>query len=45
MQSNAVEIGGTTVVLQDAGELLLLRAEVGEIPADGKPPVMGGLMV
>ena len=32
----AVEVDGETVVLQDAGELLLLRAEVGEIPADGR---------
>ena len=36
----AVETDGTTVVLQDAGELLLLRAEVGEIPADGKETIL-----
>ena len=32
----ALEIDGETVILQDAGELLLVRAEVGEIPADGR---------
>ena len=31
----AVEIDGAVVVLQDAGELLLLRAEIGELPGEG----------
>lgn len=40
----AVEIDGTDVVLQDAGELLLLRAEVGEIPEDGKAEILASAM-
>lgn len=28
----AIEIDGTTVILQDAGDMLLLRADVGEMP-------------
>ena len=40
----AVEVDGETVVLQDAGELLLLRAEVGEIPADAKESILSSAM-
>lgn len=40
----AMEIDGMLVVLQDAGELLLLRAEVGEIPEDGKPAILSSAM-
>ena len=40
----AMEIDGTNVVLQDAGELLLLRAEVGEIPEDGKAEILASAM-
>ena len=36
----AVETDGTIVILQDAGELLLLRAEVGEMPPDAKAAVL-----
>ena len=32
----AVEIGDVVVILQDAGELLLLRAEIGELPDEGR---------
>lgn len=40
----ALEIDGETVVLQDAGELLLVRAEVGEIPADAKESILSSAM-
>ena len=40
----ALEIDGETVVLQDAGELLLVRAEVGEIPADGREGILASAM-
>ena len=40
----ALEIDGETVILQDAGELLLFRAEVGEIPADGREGILGSAM-
>ena len=40
----AVEVDGTAVILQDAGELLLLRAEVGEIPEDGKLAILSSAM-
>jgi len=40
----AMEIDGTNVVLQDAGELLLLRAEVGEIPEEGKAEILASAM-
>ena len=40
----AVEIDGITVILQDAGELLLLRAEVGEIPEDSKVAILSSAM-
>ena len=34
--ASAVEIDGTVVVLQDAGEFLLLRAEIGEPRGEGR---------
>ena len=40
----AVEIDGTDVVLQDAGDILLLRAEVGEIPEGGKAEILASAM-
>ena len=40
----ALEIDGEAVVLQDAGELLLVRAEVGEIPADGREGILASAM-
>lgn len=40
----ALEIDGETVVLQDAGELLFVRAEVGEIPADGREGILASAM-
>lgn len=40
----ALEIDGETVILQDAGELLLVRAEVGEIPADGREGILASAM-
>ena len=40
----AVEIDGTDVVLQDAGELLLVRAVIGEIPADAREKVLSVAM-
>ena len=40
----AMEIDGTNVVLQDAGELLLIRAEVGEIPEGGKAEILASAM-
>ena len=36
----AVEIDGAVVILQDAGELLLIRAEVGEMPPDAKASIL-----
>ena len=40
----AVEVDGEAVILQDAGELLLLRAEIGEIPADAKEKILSSAM-
>ena len=40
----AQEVDGETVNLQDAGELLLVRAEVGEIPADGREVILASAM-
>ena len=40
----AVEIDGTVVVLQDAGELLLLRAEIGEMPDEGREALLASAM-
>ena len=40
----AVEVDGEAVVLQDAGEHLLLRAEIGEIPADAKEKILSSAM-
>ncbi len=39
-----VEIDGAPVVLQDAGGLLLLRAELGPIPAEGREAVLAAAM-
>lgn len=40
----AMEIDGMDVVLQDAGELLLMRAEVGEIPGGGEAEILAATM-
>ena len=40
----AVEIDGTTVILQDAGELLLIRTEIGEIPPDTRASILASAM-
>ena len=40
----AVEIDGAVVVLQDAGELLLLRAEIGELPDEGRDALVASAM-
>ena len=40
----AMEIDGAVIILQDAGELLLIRAEVGEIPADAKAQILSSAM-
>lgn len=40
----AVEIDGAAVILQDAGELLLLRAEVGELPEEGGDALLASAM-
>ena len=39
-----VEVDGMPVVLQDAGDLLLLRAELGAIPAEGRESVLAAAM-
>ena len=40
----AMEIDGAVVILQDAGELLLLRAAVGEIPEDATTSILASAM-
>ena len=40
----ALEIDGKTVVLQDAGELLLLRTVVGEVPKEGREAILATAM-
>ena len=40
----AVEIDGAVVVLQDAGEFLLLRAEIGELPDEGCEALLASAM-
>ena len=40
----AMEIDGVNVVLQDAGELLLMRAEVGELPEGGEAEILAAAM-
>ena len=40
----AVEIDGAVVILQDAGELLLLRAEVGDLPEEGGEALLASAM-
>lgn len=40
----AVEIDGAAVILQDAGELLLLRAEVGDLPEEGGEALLASAM-
>ena len=39
-----VEIDGAPVVLQDTGDLLLLRADLGAIPAEGREAVLAAAM-
>lgn len=38
--ATALEIDGSPVILQDAGDLLLLRAEIGDLPEDGREPLL-----
>jgi hypothetical protein len=38
--ATALEIDGIPVVLQDAGDLLLLRAEIGDLPETGREPLL-----
>ncbi len=40
----AVEIDGAVVVLQDVGEFLLLRAEIGELPDEGRDALVASAM-
>lgn len=40
----AISIDGATVVLQDAGELLLLRAEIGELPPEGREELLAAAL-
>ena len=40
----AVEVDGVPVFLRDAGDLLLLHAEVGEIPPDGRESILAAAM-
>ncbi len=40
----AIEIDGTTIILQDAGNLLLLRADLGEIQESGREHLIAAAM-
>lgn len=40
----AVEVDGIPVILRDADDLLLLHAEVGEIPPDGRESILAAAM-
>jgi hypothetical protein len=42
--ASAVEIDGAAVVLQDAGDLLLLRAEIGDLPDTGREPLLTSIL-
>ncbi len=40
----AINVDGTTIILQDAGELLLIRADLGEIPQYGREALLASAM-
>ena len=40
----AMEVDGVPVILRDAGDILLLHAEVGEIPSDGRESILAAAM-
>ena len=40
----AMEVDGGPVILRDAGDILLLHAEVGEIPSDGRESILAAAM-
>ncbi len=42
--ATAVEIDGSTVILQDAGDLLLLRAEIGTLPDEGREALLTAIL-
>lgn len=42
--ASAVEIDGSTVILQDAGDLLLLRAEIGTLPDEGREALLTAIL-
>lgn len=42
--ATALEIDGIPVILQDAGDLLLLRAEIGDLPETGREPLLTAVL-
>ena len=40
----AMEVDGVPVILRDAGDILLLHTEVGEIPSDGRESILAAAM-
>lgn len=38
--ASALEVDGVPVILQDAGDLLLLRTEIGDLPEDNRAPLL-----
>ncbi len=42
--ATAVEIDGNPVILQDAGDLLLLRAEIGTLPDEGREALLTAIL-
>ncbi len=42
--ATAVDIDGNPVILQDAGDLLLLRAEIGTLPDEGREALLTAIL-
>ena len=42
--ASALEIDGRPVILQDAGDLLLLRAEIGDLPEEGRESLLTAVL-
>ena len=40
----ALEIDGLPVILQDAGDLLLLRTEIADLPEEGREPLLTAIL-
>ena len=42
--ASVLEVSGVQVILQEAGDLLLLRTEIGDLPEDDRAPLLAAIL-